>query len=270
MHKFSAYFEHLEEFAHWKIFAAAEFPWQPVQTLHRFILKYFETVSEREVWDDFPDWALAVKFEAREGKVTERCLMVKEWTEVMAPCFFSELGIYINEGTILEPTAIIKGPAVIGRLCEIRQGAYIRGNVLVGDHCVIGHATEVKNTLIMNHTEAGHFNYLGDSIVGSYVNLGAGSKLANLQLRSPQEKREGFIHPVKIKLDNGQELDTGMTKLGAVLGDYVELGCNSVACPGAMVGKNNWIYPNTTLPKGFYPPNSFLGPKDRKIQSLGK
>ena len=193
----------------------------------------------------------------------EKGLFIKEWIDLPEPVYLKELNIFIGKGTKLEPTAIIKGPAMIGENCDIRQGAYLRGNILVGNHSVIGHATEVKNSIIMNHTEAGHFNYIGDSILGNYVNLGAGSKLANLQLRSADEKRKGFIHPIRIPLESGN-IDTGMEKLGAVLGDNVELGCNAILCPGALIGKDVWIYPGMTIPKGYYSNNSMLIPKDRK------
>ena len=135
-----------------------------------------------------------------------------------------------------------------------------RGNVLTGDHCILGHNTEIKNSILMDHTEAGHFNYVGDSILGSYVNLGAGSRLANLQFRSPREKREGFIQPLTLDVD-GEEIATEMEKFGAVVGDYVELGCNAVLCPGVLLGKGSWIYPNMTIAKGSYPPESMFRPK---------
>jgi bifunctional N-acetylglucosamine-1-phosphate-uridyltransferase/glucosamine-1-phosphate-acetyltransferase GlmU-like protein len=108
----------------------------------------------------------------------------------------------------------------------------------------------------MDHTEAGHFAYIGDSILGYHVNLGAGTKLANLQLRTQEEKESGKINPIKITIDE-KVIDTGMQKFGAVVGDYVEIGCNSVTCPGALIGKNSWILPNTTVRKGYYLPHSF-------------
>jgi len=181
------------------------------------------------------------------------------------------LDICIGKGTILEPSAILKGPLVVGEGCEIRQGAYLRGNVLIGGHCVIGHCTEIKNSIVMDHTEAGHFNYIGNSIVGSHVNMGAGSRLANLQFRTPAQKEaEVQIFPeISARIDN-KTIATGLNKFGAVLGDNVELGCNAVVCPGALVGKENWIYPNSVLPKGYYPPKSILSPKDRKPKISGQ
>jgi NDP-sugar pyrophosphorylase family protein len=175
------------------------------------------------------------------------------------------LGIFIGKGTILEPSVILKGSMIIGENCEIRQCAYLRGNVIVGSHSVIGHCTEIKNSIIMNHSEAGHFNYIGDSILGSHVNMGAGSRLANLQFRTAEHKeREVQIFPEIPALIGGDPIKTGLNKFGAILGDNVEVGCNAVVCPGALVGKENWIYPNSVLPREYYPPKSILSPNNRK------
>ncbi len=121
----------------------------------------------------------------------------------------------------------------------------------------------------MNHVEAGHFNYLGDSILGSYVNMGAGSRLANVQFRNLQEKMEDFIADIEIPMENGP-IPTQLSKFGAIVGDNVEIGCNAVICPGALIGKNNWIFPNCTVPKGFHPPDHFIAPADHKPQSRPK
>lgn len=194
--------------------------------------------------------------QAPEGNATERMLVVERAVRLKAPVIFPELGIYIGEGTLLEPTAIIKASAIIGNRCEIRQGAYCRGNVIVGDHCTVGHSTEIKNSIMMDHSEAGHFAYIGDSIIGGHVNLGAGTKLANLQFRSKKEKAEGKKSG-RIRLKAGEEiLDTGLRKLGAVIGDYSELGCNCVTSPGVILGQGSWVHPNATVAKGVYPPGA--------------
>lgn len=119
----------------------------------------------------------------------------------------------------------------------------------------------------MDHTEAGHFNYIGDSILGSHVNLGAGSKLANLQFRSVDEKLKNYINPIHIPSDY-ETLDTGMEKLGAMIGDNVEIGCNTIICPGALIGKDVWVYPGLTVPKGYYPSKVRVVPKERKPRFL--
>lgn len=156
--------------------------------------------------------------------------------------------IYIGKGTVIEPGVYIKGPTIIGNNCEVRQGAYIRGNVLIGNRCVVGHTTEVKNACFLNQAKAGHFAYIGDSILGNKVNLGAGTKLANLNIRSA---------PIKLNLD-GKIVDTGLKKFGAILGDGVETGCNTVTNPGTMLGKKCAVYPNTTVKKGYYPPMTII------------
>lgn len=137
--------------------------------------------------------------------------------------------ISIDEGTIIEPGAYIKGPCVIGKNVQIRQGAYIRGNVLVGDDAVIGHDTEIKHTIVMNHAAAAHFAYLGDSILGNHVNLGAGTKCANLRLKHDEVHVGGVA--------------TGLKKFGAILGDSTQLGCNCVTNPGTVTGKGVLAHP---------------------------
>ncbi len=145
--------------------------------------------------------------------------------------------VFIGEGTVVEPGAMIKGPTIIGRDCQVRQGAYIRGNVLVGDRCVVGHTTEMKGAVMLNEARAGHFAYIGDTLVGSRVNFGAGTKCANLKVLSGT---------VSVKTPDGT-IDTGLRKFGAVIADDVELGCNCVTSPGTILGKRSVIYPCTSV-----------------------
>lgn len=145
--------------------------------------------------------------------------------------------VFIGAGTVVEPGAMIKGLTIIGRDCEVRQGAYIRGNVIVGDDCVVGHTTEMKGAVMLDHAEAGHFAYIGDTIVGNRVNFGAGTKCANLKM---------LPGTVVVKTPEGK-IDTGLRKFGAILGDDVELGCNSVTSPGTILGKRCVIYPCTNV-----------------------
>jgi UDP-N-acetylglucosamine diphosphorylase / glucose-1-phosphate thymidylyltransferase / UDP-N-acetylgalactosamine diphosphorylase / glucosamine-1-phosphate N-acetyltransferase / galactosamine-1-phosphate N-acetyltransferase len=141
--------------------------------------------------------------------------------------------ISIGEGTIIEPGAYIKGPCIIGKHCHIRHGAYIRGDVILGDHCVVGHASELKATVMLNHAQAAHFAYVGDSVIGSFVNLGAGVKCANLRL----DGQEIVIHCRK------EEIATSRRKFGAIIGDHSQIGCNSVMNPGTLVGKHVHCHP---------------------------
>jgi len=253
------FFTHLDSFRHGNLYSGEGAPWEPLATLDTSIASLLESDGESAA---LPEGLRLIG----GGGAGRLGIFVEQWIELAAP--LSAHGIRIGRGTVLEPTAIIKSPAIIGGHCEVRQGAYLRGNVLVGDHCVIGHATEIKNSIVMDHSEAGHFNYIGDSILGHHVNLGAGSRLANLQFRTPDEMRTGALLPVVVEI-GGERVSTGLTKFGAVVGDYVEVGCNSVLCPGALVGRESWIYPNTTVAKGYYPPQTFLSPRgpDKKPRS---
>ncbi len=145
--------------------------------------------------------------------------------------------ISIGEGTVIEPGAYIQGPVVIGPRNMIRHGAYIRGNVLTGENCIIGHSTEVKHSIFLNHASAAHFNYVGDSILGNRVNLGAGTKLANYRL-DHQDVHVRF---------QGKKIPTGLKKLGAIIGDGAQLGCNAVANPGTLIAPKTFCYPLTTI-----------------------
>jgi NDP-sugar pyrophosphorylase family protein len=143
--------------------------------------------------------------------------------------------VYIGEGTVVEDGAMIKGPAIIGRNCQIRHNAYIRENVIVGDDCVVGNSCELKNVLMFNECDVPHFNYVGDSILGRRAHLGAGVILSNLKMLAGH---------VTVLVD-GQVVDTGLRKFGALLGDDVEVGCNSVLNPGSIIGPRSIIYPCT-------------------------
>ena len=206
--------------------------------------------------DSVEDFGLIQTVSNAEGIIVETSLLINK-TIIIEKEIHVGPQIIIGASTYLEAGAIIKAPCVIGEGCEIRQGAYIRGNVIVGDHCVVGHVTEIKNSIMMDGSAAGHFAYIGDSIMGSHVNLGAGVKLANLQFRTQTEIDDESIKEIVIK-SRGAVIATGMSKLGAIIGDYTEIGCNTVTSPGAVIGSQCWISPNTTIPKGFYPPQSFL------------
>lgn len=173
---------------------------------------------------------------------------------ICAGAVLADNDIYIGRGNIIEAGALIKGPTMIGDNNEIRQGAYIRGNVIVGNHCVVGHTTEMKTAVMLGGSKAGHFAYIGDSILGS-VNLGAGTKLANLKMTES-----------KIMLTiSGKKYETGLRKFGAVLADGVETGCNSVTAPGTLLSRNVLLYPNSTA-RGFYPADTII--KLRQVQEI--
>ncbi len=158
--------------------------------------------------------------------------------------------IQIGWGTVIESGAYLGRRTLIGDRCEVRQGAYVRGNCVTGTGCVIGHATEVKNSIFLDNAKAGHFAYVGDSILGAGVNLGAGTKLANLKI-----VRGNIVINI-----NNKKVDTGVRKLGALLGDGCETGCNSVTSPGTLLGPGSMLYPNTNAPSGYYAPQTVISP----------
>ena len=161
---------------------------------------------------------------------------------IMAGAILQGDRIALGEGVLVEGGATIKSPTIIGNQTEVRQGAYIRGYCLIGDRCVIGHATEAKHSIFLNDAKAGHFAYLGDSIIGNNANLGAGTKCANLRFISGnvQINHQGSLH------------DTGMRKFGAIMGDNAQTGCNSVTNPGTIMAKRVMLMPNATAASGFH------------------
>lgn len=165
--------------------------------------------------------------------------------------------VHIGEGTRIDPGVFIEGPTIIGKNCELRQGAYIRGNVLMDDGAILGHTSELKNTVMLRDAHAPHFSYLGDSLLGARVNLGAGTKLSNLAVTSAKDPATNKRPTIVIEAE-GQRYDTGLVKMGAILGDDVQLGCNSVANPGTLVGPRTLVYALVSLAKGYYPPDRVI------------
>jgi NDP-sugar pyrophosphorylase family protein len=152
--------------------------------------------------------------------------------------------VYIGKGTTVEDGVMIKGPAIIGQNCEIRHNAYLRENVIIGDGCVVGNSSELKNSILFNEADVPHFNYVGDSILGFKTHLGAGVKVSNVKIIKGN---------VTVEM-NGKPFDTGLRKLGALLGDHSEIGCNAVLNPGSIVGRNSLVYPNVNW-RGILPEN---------------
>ena len=162
--------------------------------------------------------------------------------------------IYLGKRAWVESGAYIRGPAHLGDDCCVRHGAYLRGNVLAGKGCVLGHASEFKNALLLDETSAAHFAYVGDSLLGHKVNLGAGTKLSNFGLLSEQPLGSQTQRTVKLRIPAaaGSTIDTGLVKLGAILGDGVRTGCNVVTHPGCLVGPGTLVYPQVSLGKGYW------------------
>jgi bifunctional UDP-N-acetylglucosamine pyrophosphorylase / glucosamine-1-phosphate N-acetyltransferase len=154
--------------------------------------------------------------------------------------------VLLAEGARIEAGAYVQGPAILGPRTVVRHGAYLRGNVLAGADCILGHSTEVKNSVFFDWASAGHFAYVGDSILGVRVNLGAGTKLANFRV---------FPGDVTIQDPDGGAVETGMLKLGAIIGDGVSVGCNSVTAPGTIIGRDSVIYSLASI-RGVIPPRT--------------
>lgn len=152
--------------------------------------------------------------------------------------------VWIAKSAKVAPTASINGPVIIGKNAEIRHCAFIRGKAIVGEGAVVGNSTELKNVVLFNKVQVPHYNYVGDSILGYKAHMGAGSITSNIK---------SDRSPVTIKMDC-EKIETGLIKMGAILGDQVEVGCNSVLNPGTIVGKDTNIYP-LSMVRGFVPEN---------------
>lgn len=153
--------------------------------------------------------------------------------------------IWIAKTASVAKTASISGPCIIGKNTEVRHCAFIRGSAIVGENCVVGNSTELKNVLLFNNVQVPHYNYVGDSILGYKSHMGAGSITSNV--KSDKTK-------VSIRYQ-GDMVHTGLKKMGAILGNYVEVGCNSVLNPGSIIGSNTTIYP-VSMVRGFIPKGS--------------
>ncbi len=160
--------------------------------------------------------------------------------------FYKE-GILVGKNVKIHPSATINPPAIIGSNTEVRPCAYIRGNVIALDNCVLGNSSELKNAILLNNVQVPHYNYVGDSILGNFSHLGAGSICSNLKADKKNVKVKGKTYCV----------DSGLRKFGAILGDYADVGCNSVLNPGTIIGKNTRIYPLTSV-RGVIDENSIV------------
>lgn len=177
--------------------------------------------------------------------------------QVMDGAYLSQRPIFIAPGAIVEPGAYIHGPAYIGSGAVVRHGAFVRENVIMLAGSILGHASEAKNSLFLPNAHAPHFNYVGDSILGHKVNLGAGTKLSNLGILSEKDAATGKRPSIQLTI-NADTYDTGLAKMGAILGDKTQTGCNAVLNPGCIVGSNTLIYANLSLRKGFHAGNSII------------
>ncbi|MFA5133275.1 MAG: hypothetical protein WC459_00485 [Patescibacteria group bacterium] len=203
-------FFNLENYEHRALFDGAKNVWEAFNNIEDYIKGYLEKIPKEQ----------RIKGTVRPGAI----LMGDN--------------IFVGEGAKIEPTAYIEGPAIIGPESIVGTGAYIRSGTITGRHCIIGHCTEAKNTIMLDNSAAPHFNFVGDSILGNNVNIGAGVILANFRLDAK---------PVP-----AGEKSTGLIKLGAILGDRAKIGCNSVLEPGTFLGPDTWVLPAQYFKKGYY------------------
>ena len=152
--------------------------------------------------------------------------------------------VWVHQSAKIAPTAYLGAPCIIGPATEVRHGAFIRGSALVGKNCVVGNSVELKNVILFDNVQVPHYNYVGDSILGYKAHMGAGSITSNVK----SDKTLVVIHAQP-------PIETGIKKVGAMLGDHVEVGCNSVLNPGTVIGRHSSIYPLSSV-RGVVPENS--------------
>lgn len=189
------------------IFEGKEYPWQVLPLIHDFILQLGSQLNP-EIYE-------------KKGE-----------------------DIWVAKSAKVAPTACLNGPLIVDENAEVRHCAFIRGNAIVGKDSVVGNSTELKNVILFDHVQVPHYNYVGDSVLGYYSHMGAGSITSNVK----SEKTLVQIH------DIDTVYDTGLKKVGAMLGDHVEVGCNSVLNPGTVIGRWSNVYP-TSMIRGVIPAN---------------
>lgn len=215
-------FQHLEETMAGSLLEQCEYPWEALKGIHDLILQLGPTLST-EIYEE------------RQEQV------------------------WIARSAKIYPNATIIGPTIIGPETEVRPGAFIRGNALVGSGCVIGNSTELKNVIIFNSVQVPHYNYVGDSILGYKSHMGAGSITSNVKAdKTPVAVKSGESH-----------IPTGLKKFGAILGDYVEIGCNTVLNPGTVIGSHSNVYP-LSMVRGYVPAGSIYKRQGEIVQKKDK
>jgi NDP-sugar pyrophosphorylase family protein len=236
--------------AHAKLFAWCEAPWDAL----RFLDKYLDLLLGEDDADPARPADIA-------GSVVSGDLRMGRGVVVEAGARIEGV-VHLGAGTRIEAGAYIRGPAWIGDRCEVRQGAYLRGVVLAGDGAVLGHASEFKRCILLEGSQAPHFNYVGDSVMGIHSHIGAGVILSNLRL----DKRTvrvavsgtGWAEEAGVSGNPGvydARRDTGLEKFGALIGDRCEIGCNSVLNPGTILG-SGCVAPPLSMLKGSWPEGS--------------
>lgn len=257
----------LSDFPCSDLFVPAAYVWQPLCALKGFMDGYtYPKYDSTLIGDGIPLTCHIIIHEGRALPATGADILYGDTTKgrlqitiagkilegaslIMAGATFLGNKIAIGRGVLVETGAMIKSPAIIGDMTEIRQGAYLRGYCLAGKRCVLGHTTEIKHSIFLNDAKAGHFAYLGDSILGNDTNLGAGTKFANLRF---------LPGTITIFQKEGGRIDTGLKKFGAILGDTCQTGCNSVTSPGTLLAKGAILMPNATAKSGYHEEKTVL------------
>lgn len=165
--------------------------------------------------------------------------------------------VWVHKEATVFPSAYLGAPCIIGKGTAVRHGAFVRGSALVGENCVVGNSVELKNVIIFDNVQVPHYNYVGDSILGYKSHMGAGSITSNV-------KSDKTLVVVKDRM-NGEQIETGLKKMGAMLGDYVEVGCNSVLNPGTVIGRHSNIYPLSRV-RGVVPDHSIFKSEDNIVK----
>ncbi len=182
--------------------------------------------------------------------------MIRELGKTLGPDYEErEEGVWVHKSAKVFPSAYLGAPCIIGPETEVRHCAFIRGSALVGANCVVGNSVELKNVILFDHVQTPHYNYVGDSILGYYSHMGAGSITSNVK----SDKKLVVVH------GSGENVETGIKKFGAMLGDHVEVGCNAVCNPGTVIGRNSNVYP-TSCVRGVVPENSIFKDNGEIIQ----
>lgn len=182
---------------------------------------------------------------------------IVELGKTLDPEKFEQRGenVWVAKSAKIFPSAYIGGPCIIDEEAEVRHCAFIRGNAIVGKGAVVGNSTELKNVILFNKVQVPHYNYVGDSILGYKSHMGAGSITSNV-------KSDKTLVTVRIP---GGAVETGLKKMGAMLGDFVEVGCNSVLNPGTVIGRHSNIYPTSSV-RGFVPEEHIFKTQDGIVQ----
>ena len=182
--------------------------------------------------------------------------MIIELGEKLDPEEYKEVSehVWIHKDATVFPSAYIAAPCIIGAGTEVRHCAFIRGSALVGENCVVGNSCELKNVILFDHVQTPHYNYVGDSILGHYAHMGAGSITSNVK----SDKKPVVVH-------GEEDVETGLKKFGAMIGDHVEVGCNSVLNPGTVIGRNSNVYPLSRV-RGIIPADSIYKNEDDIVE----